>query len=183
MNCKPTVLIVDDEAAIRDGLQRAFRAAPWTTQVAKDGESAIARLDAAPAAVLVTDESMPGMQGWELLDHVRAHHPSIIPIMLTGSASIGLAMRAINQGRVFRFLAKPSSSEEIADAIGAALVHHRINHALSSLLWLLRRERSGANDPMPTAPLPWLSTHADTTALAERLEAEMQAACSRFRRS
>jgi len=71
--------------------------------------------------VVVSDEQMPNMAGSELLGIVRQRHPRTIRILLTGQASLAAAIRAINEGEVYRFLTKPCSPADLAVTIQRAL--------------------------------------------------------------
>jgi two-component system probable response regulator PhcQ len=118
---KPKVLLVDDEPHVTRGLQAAFRRQPFDVLVADSAKEAISVLAREQIDVLITDEMMPGMHGSELLLHAREHSPATVRIVLTGQASMESAIRAINEGRAFRFLTKPFSPVQLADVIGEAL--------------------------------------------------------------
>src|SRR5450432_524146 len=117
----PKVLLVDDEPNVTRGLQAAFRKQPFEVLVADSGLEAIKVIGREQIDVLITDEKMPGMQGSELLAHARQHSPGTVRIILTGQASMEAAIRAINEGRAFRFLSKPFSPVQLAEVIGEAL--------------------------------------------------------------
>jgi DNA-binding NtrC family response regulator len=74
-----------------------------------------------PVDVVVSDERMPGMLGSEFLKRVRDAYPDIVRIMLTGEAGLPAAVRAINEGPLYRFLNKPLSPDELAQTIRKAL--------------------------------------------------------------
>lgn len=115
------VLLVDDEPEVTRSLRRGLRKEPWDIVTADSAEEALERLAESPFDVVVSDERMPGMQGSDLLSHVRTAHPSAIRIILSGQASVEAAVKAINSAEVYRFLVKPCPSEEVVLTIIEAL--------------------------------------------------------------
>jgi two-component system probable response regulator PhcQ len=71
--------------------------------------------------VVVSDERMPGMSGSEFLSQVRLRRPQTIRMILTGQASLEAAIRAINEGEVYRFFTKPCSHVDLATTIQRAV--------------------------------------------------------------
>ena len=71
--------------------------------------------------VVVSDERMVGMQGSELLSHVRKMYPDTIRIMLTGHATMDAAMKAVNEGEIYRFFSKPWNDHDLQFAIRSAI--------------------------------------------------------------
>ena len=113
----PTVLFVDDEPDVIEGLKRGFRKLPYNLLWAYSGREAVEILSNEPVDVLVADEMMPEMGGSELLAYARKHHPGILRIMLTGHASVTSAMNAIYDGWVYQYLHKPCNAADLASAI------------------------------------------------------------------
>ena len=111
------VLLVDDEAAILEGLTLALRREPYNIICARSGQEALPLLATEPIAVIVADEKMPGMSGSALLKHVKEKHPHIIRIMLTGHADVESAMSAIHEGWVYQYLHKPIKAADLASTI------------------------------------------------------------------
>jgi response regulator RpfG family c-di-GMP phosphodiesterase len=85
-------------------------------------------------AVVLSDMYMPGMTGIELLAEVERRFPEVIREMLTGHADLSLAVRAMHEGRVFRFLSKPCSPDELAAALDAGIAQHALLCAERDLL-------------------------------------------------
>ena len=115
------VLFVDDEphilAAIARKLHRKF--AVVTACGAAKGLEA---LDSdGPFSVVVADMQMPGMDGIQFLQHVKVSQPEAIRIMLTGNADSSTLSRAFLEAGIFRFLSKPCSPEQLADALHEAI--------------------------------------------------------------
>lgn len=119
------LLFVDDEPKVLDAHRRSFRAYKdaWTARYASSGEEALSLFRECPADVVVSDLSMPGMKGLELVSAIKSIDANAQCIILTGTADLQAALDAINQGRVFRFYLKPCKTEDlvrgILDAIAA----------------------------------------------------------------
>jgi len=116
-----TVLAVDDEEEVVEPLRRALRRQPYRFIGVTSPLAALAQLEAGGVDVLIADIDMPEMSGIELVRRVRAAHPDVVRILLTGDASLESAMAAINEGEVHRFLTKPWDKEELRDTIRGAL--------------------------------------------------------------
>jgi CheY-like chemotaxis protein len=128
------VLFVDDEVAALLGYQRILRR-EFTIDVANGGEAALAKVaNAGPYAVVVSDMRMPVMNGIQLLNRIRILTPDSTRIMLTGNNDLDTATKAVNDGRVFRFLNKPASKETIAAALTAGIEQFRLVTAEKELL-------------------------------------------------
>lgn len=134
-----TVLLVDDEPRVTEALVRGLRHEPYEFLTADSGAQALAILESVPVDVIVSDERMPGMTGSELLAQARRRFPNAMRIILSGQASLESAVRAINEGEVFRFLLKPCSPEDVRATVRQALQQKRL-YDLSRLL-LHRHER------------------------------------------
>jgi len=116
-----TILFVDDEPNILHSMGRAFRNQPYKTYTSRSAEEAISILKAHDIDLIVSDENMPGMSGTKLLAWVAEHFPDIVRIVLTGQPSVPSAMRAINEGGVYRFLTKPCDVVELGLIVSRAL--------------------------------------------------------------
>jgi len=127
MNGKgPRILFVDDDQQVLAAYRRTFRKDfdIHTALGPVDGLSAVA--EAGPFAVVVSDLRMPGMDGIEFFTQLKARWPDTVRIMLTGFADIASAMSAVNQGHVFRFLAKPCHENDIREAVNAGIRQYRL---------------------------------------------------------
>lgn len=115
------VLLVDDERYVIEAFRRALSSAPYEVELATVGEDALRRLERGPVDVIVCDENMPEMRGTDLLAAVRERFPRTVRVMMTGDSSLDSAVRAINDGGVFRFLRKPCEVRELDACIRDAL--------------------------------------------------------------
>jgi DNA-binding NarL/FixJ family response regulator len=116
----PTVLLVDDEPEVLDGLALVLRHQPMRLLRACSAEQALELIVAHTVNVIVCDERMPGTSGAVLLSRIADQYPQIVRIMLTGHASLDITIKAINDARVFRFLQKPCSSSKLIQVIREA---------------------------------------------------------------
>jgi DNA-binding NarL/FixJ family response regulator len=114
------LLVDDDEAAL--ALAAALDDAPYQVLTARSAAEALKVLDAEDIQVVVSDEWMPGMRGVELLAQVAREYPYIVRILLTGDPQLDAAVRAINEGEIFRFLTKPCSPATLDAVIREALI-------------------------------------------------------------
>ena len=111
------ILFVDDEPLVLEGLRRSVHK-EYTADLAAGPEEGLAKLrSTGPYAVVVSDMRMPAMDGAEFLATVHAISPDSIRVMLTGCGDLESAKRAVNEGRVFRFLTKPVTCEQILTAL------------------------------------------------------------------
>jgi response regulator RpfG family c-di-GMP phosphodiesterase len=131
---KENILFVDDEPAVLDSYRRLLHR-EFEMETATSGPEAIAILnERGPFAVVVSDMQMPGMDGIQLLKKVREIAPDSVRLMLTGHANIDVAIDAVNEGNIFRFLTKPCSRENMVKATQAAIHQHRLITAEKELL-------------------------------------------------
>lgn len=114
------LLVDDDEAAL--ALAAALEGAPYEVLTARSAAEALNVLEREDVQVVVSDEWMPGMRGVELLSQVAREYPYIVRILLTGDPQLDAAVRAINEGEIFRFLTKPCSPTTLDAVIREALI-------------------------------------------------------------
>jgi len=82
------ILVVDDETAIREMLERAFTKAGYTVVLAASGEEALSILEKENIQVIFLDLNLPGMDGLELCRHIRRDRPVACIYAMTGYASL-----------------------------------------------------------------------------------------------
>lgn len=120
MSERPKLLVVDDEAHIRRVLQAAFDKAGYTTLTAEDAHKALAILAEECVACVLTDVTMPGMSGYELLRQTRASHPEVPVIIMTAYGTIPAAVQSIREG-AFEYVTKPFDLESLKKVVAGAL--------------------------------------------------------------
>ncbi len=118
---QPRVLIVDDQPLVLDVVQEILSRGPYKVFSANSAETALKVMADETIDVVISDELMPGMQGSEFLAIVRKNFPNTVRIILTGHASVETAIRAINEGEIYRLLTKPVSSQDLYKAIDDGL--------------------------------------------------------------
>lgn len=130
----PRVLCVDDEENILKAIQRSLRKR-FEIHTAPGGREGLEVLaQEGPFQVVVSDMKMPGMNGAAFLAHVRKASPQTVRLLLTGFAEFDAVVAAINQGHIFRFLAKPCSAGDLMQAIEAGVAQYRLQTAEQVLL-------------------------------------------------
>ena len=120
---QPRILVVDDETVVLSSMEKLLSIGPYTVLSALSGHEGLEVLAREWVDLVISDERMPGMSGAEFLSIVRKRHPQTVRIMLTGYASLTTAIRAINEGEIFRFLTKPIRGRELHDVVRDALAH------------------------------------------------------------
>lgn len=128
------VLFVDDEPAILEGVRQTLRRHPYEILTANSVPEALKLLEHTTVQVVVSDERMPGMQGSEFLAMVCRMYPDTMRIILSGQATLEAAVRAVNEGEIFRFLLKPCHPTDLAQTIQAALEFGELRRQTSRLL-------------------------------------------------
>lgn len=126
-------LLVDDVANVLDSFRRNLRG-QVAFDVANSGKAALGLMAENHYAVLVTDMTMPDMNGLSLLREVKRLYPDTVRIMLTGNGDQQTAIDAVNGGDVFRFLTKPCSVVELKRVIEAGFHQHSLIMAEKGLL-------------------------------------------------
>jgi serine phosphatase RsbU (regulator of sigma subunit) len=122
---KEKVLLVDDDALVLAGLKRQLRN-QFSIDTALSGEDALKQvLQNGPYAVIVSDFMMPGMNGVEFLSRVKESNPDTVRMMLTGTADMPTAIRAVNEGSIFQFHPKPCPADTLCRAIQSAIGKYR----------------------------------------------------------
>ena len=113
------VLLVDDEPAFLDSVAQRLELRGFTPRTADSGEACLDALAAEPAAVVVLDVRLPGMDGLETLDRIKAEHPGTEVVLLTGHANTADGVRGMKLG-AFDYLAKPVEIDHLARKIRQA---------------------------------------------------------------
>jgi sigma-B regulation protein RsbU (phosphoserine phosphatase) len=106
------------------GLKRQLRN-QFSIDTALSGEEALQLMrENGPYAVIISDFMMPGMNGVEFLSKVKNSNPDTIRMMLTGTADMPTAIKAVNEGNIFQFHPKPCPTETLSKAIQSGLLHY-----------------------------------------------------------
>jgi serine phosphatase RsbU (regulator of sigma subunit) len=118
---KAKILFVDDDANLLGSCRRQLRK-QYNIETALSGREGLELIEQnGPYAVIVSDFRMPFMDGIEFLTRVREIAPDTVRIMLTGSADMQLAIQAVNEGNIFRFLTKPCANDVLGESLNTAI--------------------------------------------------------------
>lgn len=120
---KRRVLFVDDDQGFLDGLRRLLRHEVFHCIFEDSAEAALLRLREDDIDVAVLDSRMPGMGGVALAAEIARTWPGIVIIMLSGGYAVDDLLAAINQGHIYRALAKPCPLQDLRIAVIVALKH------------------------------------------------------------
>jgi EAL domain-containing protein (putative c-di-GMP-specific phosphodiesterase class I) len=120
-----SVLLVDDEPTITRGYARNLAASGYTVEVAHDGIAAAAMIRERQFDVIVSDISMPGMTGLELLRAVREHDLDVPVVIMTGGPAVQSAVEAMEYG-AHRYLIKPVDSTQLEEVLARAVRMHQM---------------------------------------------------------
>jgi two-component system, probable response regulator PhcQ len=135
-----SVLLVDDDANLLYGLVRSLHGQPYRLHTARSGEEALHLLRTHAVDVIVVDEKMPGMSGCDVLAWVARNYPDVVAVVLTGYASTETAIRAVNEGSVYRFFTKPCNEARLATAICQAIEHRETLKEHTRMAGVSRRQ-------------------------------------------
>src|SRR5215813_6680495 len=117
---RPRILVVDDEASIRDLLSKTLALAEYDVDTAPDGRSALERLRLYPYDLLIADLKMPGLDGLSLIREAKRLKPDLPVIIITGFSTESSAIEAVNLG-VDGYLTKPFRVPQVLAAAARAL--------------------------------------------------------------
>ncbi|NRA34217.1 MAG: response regulator [Polyangiaceae bacterium] len=181
-----TVLLVDDEHRVLEALSLLFWNQPYKVMTAASGAIALELMSENAVDVVVADEHMPIMRGSELLRQVRKEYPETIRVVLSGRMTLDSAVRAVNDGGVFRLLQKPAPSALLLATIAEGMRLRTLVHSGAEVLRAMQGSFGGGLQDLdglstahsrlsPTvhaspAPVPIISTRdPDTLSRISRL--------------
>ena len=114
------VLVIDDEAVIREGIRQTLNLEGFDVEVAPDGKAGLEKLQKNDFSVVISDLKMPVMNGLEVLKTIQVLQPDVPVIIITGFATIDSAVDAMKNG-AFEYLTKPFLPERIVEKVQAAI--------------------------------------------------------------
>jgi excisionase family DNA binding protein len=117
---RPRILVVDDEASIRDLLSKTLALAEYDVDVAPDGRSALERMRMYPYDLLIADLKMPGIDGLTVIREAKRYKADLPVIIITGFSTESSAIEAVNLG-VAGYLTKPFRVPQVLSAAAKAL--------------------------------------------------------------
>jgi len=110
METRGRILVIDDEPGVREGCRRVLEPEGYLVEVAATGEEGLLKLQEQPYDLVLLDVVLPDVRGTELLGQICGSDPDIVCIIITGYATVELAVQAIKAG-AYDFLAKPFRSD------------------------------------------------------------------------
>ncbi len=114
------ILVVEDEPAIADFLERGLRAEGYSVISARDGEAGEALLEAEDVALVILDVMLPGKDGFAVLEGIRRVNPALPVLLLTARDQVGDKVKGLNMGAT-DYVTKPFSFEELVARVRAHL--------------------------------------------------------------
>ncbi|MBI5236159.1 MAG: sigma-54-dependent Fis family transcriptional regulator [Deltaproteobacteria bacterium] len=127
-----TIMVVDDEQEIRSSLGAVLRDEGYEVSLAESAEEAIKKLDQRTPELVLLDIWLPGMDGIEALKEIKARHPLMPVIMISGHANIESAVRTTKLG-AYDFIEKPLSLDKVILTVEHALEHKTLVEENSAL--------------------------------------------------
>ena len=116
---KTTVLIVDDDALIRQQLEKELKRSYFNTSTAACGQEALEIITREKIDILLLDVNLPDTDGFELLEKVKGQQPQCQVIVITGFGSEEIAIQALRRGAI-DYIEKPISIDVLTAALGRA---------------------------------------------------------------
>lgn len=113
-----TILVVDDEAMVRNVVTRLLELRGHTVLAASSGAEGMDVLERHPVDLVITDQGMPRMSGRELAHHIAIRHPELPVVLLTGDTDLN-----VNEAEIARVLTKPFKIDDLSKAIAELVTH------------------------------------------------------------
>src|SRR2546429_299755 len=147
-----TVLIIDDEAAIRESLETLLELEGYAVESASSGEEGMARLGDRSFDLVLLDLALPDRNGIDLLAEIHAHDPHLSVIMITAYGTVENAVRAMQAG-ASNFVQKPWDNEKLLADVRTAVARHRAEEENVQLKRALKQRYNfenivGKSEPM-----------------------------------
>lgn len=147
-----SILIIDDEAAIRESLETLLAIEGYNVEAARSAEEGLAMLAASPRDLVLLDFALPDRNGIEVLDEIRQRDAGLPVIMITAYGTVENAVKAIQAGAT-NFIQKPWDNEKLLADVRASISHLRMEEENRQLKRALKQRYSfenivGKSDPM-----------------------------------
>ncbi len=138
------ILIIDDEAAIRESLETLLSLEGYAVETAENGEQGLERIAEQPFDLVLLDLALPGRNGIEILATIRQRHESLPVIMITAYGTVSNVVDAI-RGGAQNFIQKPWDNEKLLADIRAAIARYRTEEENIQLKRALRQRYNFPN--------------------------------------
>jgi DNA-binding NtrC family response regulator len=136
-----SILIIDDEAAIRESLETLLEFEGYTVQSAETGEDGLARLSEQTFDLVLLDFALPDRNGLEILADIRSRDSQLAVIMITAYGTLDNAVRAMQQGAT-NFIQKPWDNEKLLADVRASVSRRRVEEENEQLKRALKQRYS-----------------------------------------
>jgi len=120
------ILVIDDEPGIREGIKRGLTPQGYIVETAENGEQGLALFRQNPCDLVLIDVMMPGISGIDLIGETHRIDPEAVCIIITGYATVEMAVRAIKEG-AYDFLTKPFSVDDLLLVVRQGLERRRLS--------------------------------------------------------
>lgn len=136
MSYSANILVIDDEESMRAGCVQTLAEEGYRVQAVENGQLGLEMIDQESFDAIVLDLRMPGIPGMEVLRGIKANDPASIVIVITGHATIDVAVQAMRQG-AYDFITKPFTPEALASVVKRAIDSRRrsLENACVDLAW------------------------------------------------
>jgi DNA-binding NtrC family response regulator len=141
---KPHILLIDDEAIALSNLSHVLEREGYAVTACNDGESGLAAMQSTLFDLVLTDLRMPGIDGMDVLRHIRETTPEVPVIMITGHATLDSAVEAMKAG-AHHYIAKPFRLDEAREVVRSALELSRVRRENTQLKELIHDISSRAS--------------------------------------
>jgi DNA-binding NtrC family response regulator len=139
-----SVLIIDDEAAIRESLETLLEFEGYAVEAAGTGEEGLAQLAEHPFDLVLLDFALPDRNGLEILADIRSRDPRLAVIMITAYGTVDNAVRAMQNGAT-NFIQKPWDNEKLLADVRAAVARRRAEEENEQLKRALKQRYNFEN--------------------------------------
>ena len=140
METKGRVLVIDDEPGIRMGCQRALSSQDYFVETAASGEEGLEKIEQEGYDLVLLDIMMPGIGGMETLKRIPQIDPNLVCVVITGYATVELAVQAIKQG-AYDFITKPFDADTLLLAVEQGMEKHQLSLQAQRLAEMEARAR------------------------------------------
>ncbi|WP_316677714.1 HD domain-containing phosphohydrolase [uncultured Tolumonas sp.] len=178
-----TILLVDDEINILRSLHRLLRPEGYRILTAESGAAALSLMSSEPVDLVISDMRMPEMDGAVFLAKVRQEWPDTIRLLLTGHADMAQTVAAINQGEIYRFIAKPWNDQELQIIVRQALEQLYLRRENQRLLKLTAEQNEALKEANNTLEHKVAERTAELSQLISFLELTQEELKTSFRTS
>ncbi|MCX8061155.1 MAG: hybrid sensor histidine kinase/response regulator [Anaerolineales bacterium] len=120
------ILVIDDEQGIREGVKRGLTPQGYIVETAENGEQGLALFRDHPFDLVLIDVMMPGISGIDLIGEIHKIDPDAVCVIITGYATVEMAVRAIKEG-AYDFLTKPFSVDDLLLVVRQGLERRQLS--------------------------------------------------------